>query len=99
MIATYCSTLAGLPITSMFQKIRLYDPVILGYLGGMTALIAGLVVWFGRLDQAAMETQSSILANFLIFAVIIAFMAGASNGESTSTIPSSKAPRTDSRSP
>ena len=76
LIATYCSTLAGLLITSFFQKIRLHDPVVLGYLGGMTALIAGLVAWFGRLDQAAMETQSSILANFLIFAVIIGFMAG-----------------------
>ena len=76
LIATYCSTLAGLLITSMFQKIRLYDPVVLGYLGGMTALIAGLVAYFSRLDQAAMETQSSVLANFLIFAVIIAFMAG-----------------------
>jgi spore maturation protein SpmA len=76
LIATYCSTLAGLLITSLFQRIRLYDPVVLSYLGGMTALIAVLVVYFSRLDQAAMETQSSILANFLIFAVIIAFMAG-----------------------
>ena len=76
LIATYCSTLAGLLITSFFQKIRLYDPVVIGYLGGMTALIAGLVVWFSRLDQAAMETQSSVLANFLIFAVIIAFIFG-----------------------
>jgi spore maturation protein SpmA len=76
LIATYCSTLCGLLITSFFQKIRLYDPVVLGYLGGMTALIAGLVAYFSQLDQAAMETQSSILANFLIFAVIIAFMAG-----------------------
>jgi spore maturation protein SpmA len=76
LIATYCSTLAGLLITSFFQKIRLYDPVVLGYLGGMTALIAGLVAYFSRLDQAAMETQSSILANFLIFGIIIAFMAG-----------------------
>ena len=76
LIATYCSTLAGLLITSFFQKIRLYDPVVIGYLGGMTALIAGLVVWFSRLDQATMETQSSVLANFLIFAVIIAFIFG-----------------------
>ena len=76
LIATYCSTLAGLLITSLFQKIRLYDPVVLGYLGGMTALIAGLVAYFSRLDQAAMETQSSLLANFLIFGIIIAFMAG-----------------------
>jgi len=76
LIATYCSTLCGLLITSLFQKIKLYDPVVLGYLGGMTALIAGLVAYFSRLDPATMETQSSILANFLIFAVIIAFMAG-----------------------
>ena len=76
LIATYCSTLVGLLVTALFQKIRLCDPVVLGYLGGMTALIAGLVAYFGRLDQAAMEAQSSLLANFLIFAVIIAFMAG-----------------------
>jgi spore maturation protein SpmA len=76
LIATYCSTLVGLLTTSLFQKIRLHDPVVLGYLGGVTALIAGLVAYFSRLDQTAMEAQSSILANFLIFGVIIAFMAG-----------------------
>ncbi|MDX2472551.1 MAG: nucleoside recognition domain-containing protein, partial [Candidatus Krumholzibacteria bacterium] len=74
LIATYCSTLVGLVTTSFFQKIRLYNPVVLGYLGGITAVIAGLVTYFSRLDQAAMEAQSSILANFLIFGVIIAFM-------------------------
>jgi spore maturation protein SpmA len=76
LIATYCSTLAGLLITSLFQKIRLYDPVVLGYLGGMTALIAGLVAYFSGLNQEAMAAQSSVLANFLIFGIIIAFMAG-----------------------
>jgi spore maturation protein SpmA len=77
LIATYCSTLVGLLVTSMFQKIRLYDPVVLGYLGGMTALIAGTVAYFSRLDQAAMEAQSSVLANFLIFGIIIVFMLAA----------------------
>ena len=77
LIATYCSTLVGLLVTSLFQKIRLYDPVVLGYLGGMTALIGGLVAYFSRLDQAAMEAQSSILANFLIFGIIIVFMVAA----------------------
>ena len=77
LIATYCSTMVGLLVTSAFQRLRLWEPVVLGYLGGMTALIAGLVVYFGRLDQAAMATQSALLANFLIFAVIVAFMIGA----------------------
>ncbi|MFT5232554.1 MAG: spore maturation protein SpmA [Candidatus Krumholzibacteriia bacterium] len=76
LIATYCSTMVGLLVTSLFQKIRLFNPVVLGYLGGITALITGLVVYFSRLDQAAMESQSSILANFLIFGIIIAFILG-----------------------
>ena len=77
LIATYCSTLVGLLTTSLFQRIRLHDPVVLAYLGGITAAIAGLVAYFSRLDQAALETQSSLLANGLIFGIILAFMIGA----------------------
>ncbi len=51
------------------------DRVVLAYLGGMTALVAGLVVYFGCLDRAAMERQSSVLSNLIIFAVIVAFLA------------------------
>ena len=76
LIATYCSTLAGLLITSVFQKLRLWDPVILAYLAGMTLLVAGLVGYFGNLDAEQLSSQSAVLANFLIFAVIVAFMAG-----------------------
>ena len=77
LIATFCSTMVGLLVTSFFQKIRLADPVVLGYLGAMTLLVGGLAAWFGHLDRAALDRQSSVLANFLIFGVIIAFMAGA----------------------
>jgi len=76
LIATYCSTMVGLVVTSFFQKVQLFNPIVLGYLGGITAVIAGLVTYFSRLDQAAMESQSSILANFLIFGIIIAFILG-----------------------
>jgi len=76
LIATTCSTMAGLIITSFFQKIRLFNPVVMAYLGGITAVIAGMVAYFSHLDQATMASQSAVLANFLIFSVIIAFMAG-----------------------
>jgi len=77
LIATYCSTLAGLLITAAFQKIHLASPVVLGYLGGMTLLIAGMVAYFGSLDRETMQAQSSVLANFLVLTVIIGFMIGA----------------------
>ncbi len=75
IIATYCSTMVGLVVTALVQKLRLWDPVILAYLGGMTAVIAGLVFHFSRLDREAIDYQSSLLSNFVIFSVIIAFLA------------------------
>ncbi len=77
LIATYCSTMVGLIVTAAWQKLNLLQPVILGYLGAATAMIAGLVAYFARLDADALATQSSLLANMLIFGIIIAFMVGA----------------------
>jgi spore maturation protein SpmA len=73
IIATFCSTLVGLTVTAAVQKLRLWQPVVLAYLGGLTALVAGLVLYFSRLPREAMEQQSSLLANLLIFGVIIGF--------------------------
>ncbi len=75
LIATYCSTLAGLLVTGLVQRLRLLDPVVLAYLGAMTAAVAGLVLYFANLDEAAVERQSSLLANFLILTVVVAFLA------------------------
>lgn len=73
IIATFCSTLVGLTVTAAVQKLRLWHPVVLAYLGGLTALVAGLVLYFSRLPREVMEQQSSLLANLLIFGVIIGF--------------------------
>jgi len=74
LIATTCSTLAGLVVTAFVQRLRLRDPVILAYVGGLIALVGGLVLYFSRLDREAMQHQSSLLSNVTIFTVIIAFM-------------------------
>ncbi|MEM7586645.1 MAG: nucleoside recognition domain-containing protein [Acidobacteriota bacterium] len=75
LIATFCSTLMGLLAVSLFQPIRLRDPVVLAYLGGMTAMIGGLMVYFSRLEREVMELQASVLSNFIIFSVIASFLA------------------------
>lgn len=78
LIATFCSTLVGLLVTATVQRLKLRDPVVLAYLGGMTALIAGMVWYFGGLERAALERQSSILSNVVIFSVIVGFVGLAS---------------------
>ena len=76
LIATWCSTMTGLLVTSFFQKIRLKDPVVAGWLIGMTAVMIGLVAWLSSLEREVLEARSAVVANFVIFAVIVGFMAG-----------------------
>ncbi len=74
LIASFFATLAGLIVTSFFQPLRLMDPVVLGYLGGMSALIGGLAWYYGSLDKETMERQASIFSNVAIFSVILIFL-------------------------
>ncbi len=74
LIATTCSTLAGLVVTAVVQRLRLRDPVILAYVAGLVALVGGLVAYFSQLDRETMQAQSSLLSSFTIFSVIILFM-------------------------
>lgn len=73
LIATFCSTLAGLLVTAAVQRRNLFQPVVLGYLGAMTALVAGLTVWFAGMAQGQVETTSSLIANVLLVLVMTGF--------------------------
>ena len=51
LLATYFSTITGLITVSLYQKINLFDRVILGYLGGLTAVIVAIIWYFSGLPQ------------------------------------------------
>ena len=74
LIASFFATLAGLLVTSFFQPLKLRDPVVLAYLGGMSALVGGIAFYFGSLDKESLERQSSIFSNVAIFSVILLFL-------------------------
>ncbi len=74
LIATFCSTIVGLTVTAAVQRLKLWDPVILAYLGGLTAMVLGMTLYFSRLDRETMELQSSVLSNFVIFSIIVSFV-------------------------
>jgi spore maturation protein SpmB len=77
LIATYVSTLSGLLAVAFVQKINLLDKVVLAYLGGLTALIIGLLSYFSSLDQVIMLQQSALLSNLILFSLVAAFIAAA----------------------
>jgi len=74
LIATFCSTLAGLVSVSLFQRINLFNRVILAYLGSLVAIIAGIVYWFSFLTKEQITTVSALGSNLLIFLIIISFI-------------------------
>lgn len=74
LLATFCSTVVGLLVTSMVQGLKLTHPVTLAYLGGITALIAGLVAYCAQLDRATLERQTALFANLFIFSLIVSFL-------------------------
>ncbi len=76
LIATYCSTLAGLCFVAVKQKINLFNKTVLLWLGGITALIGGIMFYFSSLDKDEMEMMSMIISNGLLLTIIIAFILG-----------------------
>jgi len=74
LIATYISDLFGLLLVASIQRINLWNRVVLAWLGGLTAAMAGLVWYFSRLDAASVATQSALLANTILVGLIAAFL-------------------------
>jgi spore maturation protein SpmA len=74
LIATYCSTMCGLLVTAAVQRLNLWNRVVLGWLGLLTAAVGGLVWYFARLDPAAVSRQSALLANTLLLGVVVLFL-------------------------
>lgn len=74
LLATFCSTLAGLIIVSIYQKINLFHPIILAYLGSGILIIAGIILYFNSLPQQDVADQSSLAGNFILYSIIILFI-------------------------
>lgn len=77
LLATYISTLTGLLAVSVVQRINLFNRVVMSYLGGFTAVVAGILLYFSSLSQAAMESQSAFLSNLILFGLVISFLIAA----------------------
>jgi len=74
LIATFCSTLAGLIAVAIVQKINLFSKIVLFYLGGAILLIGSLLWIFTQLPQEKMASISGTAGNLILFLFIISFI-------------------------
>ena len=74
LLATFFSTLAGIIVTSLYQRINLFNRTLLLTLGGLSAAVAGIIWGFSRLDDTMMNLVGTTTANVLLFIIIICFL-------------------------
>jgi spore maturation protein SpmA len=74
LITTFFSTLAGLITVAIYQRINLFNKVVLSWLGGMTAFIVGLIWYFSTLTQDQIQVISNVASSFILFSVIVGFI-------------------------
>ena len=77
LIATYVATVVGLIAVAIRQRINLIDPVVLGWLGGITAFIAGTVWYMSQfLSKSEITLVSKVASNLILLSIMIVFIVG-----------------------
>jgi len=74
LLATFFSTLAGIVATAIYQKINLFDRVLMLSLGGVSLAVAAIIWAFTRMDSATMNLVSTSVANILLMTIIVVFI-------------------------
>lgn len=74
LLATFFSTLAGIIVTSLYQRINLLNRTMLLTLGAMCLIVSGIIWGFGRFDKDAMNIVSTSVANILLMCIIVGFI-------------------------
>ena len=74
LIATFFASLIGLIVVALYQRINLFNWVVLAYIGGLSAIIFGAIWYFSSLSPEDLKEQSSFISNFILFGIICAFI-------------------------
>lgn len=74
LLATFFSTLAGIIVTSLYQRINLINRTMLLTLGGMCAVVAAIIWGFSQMDKSQMNVVSTSVANILLMTIIVVFI-------------------------
>lgn len=74
LLATSASSLAGLLVVALVQRLRLWDPVVLAYLLPAAVLLSSFMALLATLSATALSELSSLLGNLTLFALVVIFL-------------------------
>jgi len=76
MIATFVATMAAMLMVSFKQKINIFQPVILAWVGGISAIIAALVWYLTSLSTDRVQAVSGIIGNGILLLILFLIVIG-----------------------
>ena len=74
LLATFVATLAGIIVTSLYQRINLLHRTLLLTLGGLSIGVAAIIWGFAAMDAKMMDLVGTTSANVILFTIIVAFI-------------------------
>lgn len=74
LLATFFATLAGIIVTCLYQRINLFNKVLMLALGGMSLAVAGIIWGFSQMSKEMMDMVSTSVANILLLTIIVGFI-------------------------
>jgi spore maturation protein SpmA len=74
LLATSASTLTGLLSVAFAQRLQLWRPVVLAWLGGFAVLLAGFITLLTLTPHEQLAGLSSLLGNLTLFAIVLGFL-------------------------
>lgn len=77
LVGTYVTTVVSLLITAAWQRINLFNRTVFLGLGGITALIALMLMYLSYLPKEQIESISILVGNALLMIIIVGFLLGA----------------------
>ena len=78
LVATYGATVVALVSVAIRQRINLWDRVIVGWVGGITATLGGMVWYMSNyMSRPEIELFSKVSSNVVLASIITAFLIGA----------------------
>lgn len=74
LLATFVSTMAGVVVTSLFQRINLLNRTLVLTFGTLSLLVASVIWGFSVMDKETMDLVSKVAANIILMCIIVTFI-------------------------